>query len=132
MLKSLGIVLALVALQSFTARGVVRSIAADKRSITIAHEAIPGYMGAMTMSFEASTPSQLDGLAAGDHVRFAFTATDDGRRVITQIAKDASGRSEAPHFWRTIGASSGVPSTLYPWIVNVVGVTSITARLRPA
>ena len=116
-----------VASQTYSARGVVKSIGADKRSITIAHEAIPGYMGAMTMSFEASTPSQLDGLAAGDHVRFAFTATDDGRRVITQIAKDA-----APHFWRTMGASSGLPSTLYPWIVNVVGVTSITARLRPA
>lgn len=82
-------VVALVASQSYNARGVVRSIAADKHSVTIAHDAIPGYMGAMTMSFQLGATSQADGLAVGDRVRFTFTATDDGRRVISKIEKDA-------------------------------------------
>lgn len=75
--------------ESYSARGVVRSLTEDRRSVSIAHEAIPGFMGTMTMSFEAATPAQLTGLVAGDRVRFTFRVTSDGRRVLASIAKDA-------------------------------------------
>jgi len=75
------------AAQSYSARGVVKSIAADRASITIAHEAIAGFMPAMTMSFEARSPDQLAGLAAGDRVTFSFTVTDDARRLLDSIRR---------------------------------------------
>ena len=55
--------------QSYTARGVVKVIADDRRTVTIAHETIPGYMNAMTMSFELTAASQLDGVKVGDRVQ---------------------------------------------------------------
>ncbi len=76
--------------QTYSAHGVVQSIGADHRSVSIAHEAIPGYMGAMTMSFEASA-EQLATLTVGEKVSFSFTATDDGRRILKSIAKDSAG-----------------------------------------
>ena len=59
--------------------------------MNVAHEAIPGYMAAMTMAFEARAPSQLDGLVEGDRVSIAFTAMPDGRQVIDAIAKEPVG-----------------------------------------
>lgn len=54
--------------------------------MNIHHEDIPGYMNAMTMSFEPGAPGQLDGLSEGDQVVFTFV--DDGeRRVLEKIAR---------------------------------------------
>ncbi|MEZ4394853.1 MAG: copper-binding protein [Polyangiales bacterium] len=76
---------------SYTARGVVRSVAADGMSARIAHEAIPGFMGAMTMNFEASAAAQLRGVSPGDAVRFTFTHAGDGHLRLTSIARLPSG-----------------------------------------
>ena len=73
------------AAQSYTARGVVQSLAKDRSSITIAHEAIPGFMPAMAMSFESRSPEQLAAFHEKDHVSFSFTVTDDARRLIDSI-----------------------------------------------
>ena len=73
--------------ETYTTRGVVRSFGKDRSYVNIAHEKIPGYMEAMTMSFEPKDGDQLRGLEAGDAVTFAFTATDDGRRVLQRITK---------------------------------------------
>jgi Cu/Ag efflux protein CusF len=43
-------------------------------------------MDAMTMSFEPTSPAQLEGLAAGDKVDFSFKA-QDGKHLLTAIAK---------------------------------------------
>jgi len=72
---------------AYDARGVVRSFGPQRAFVNIAHEDIPGYMKAMTMSFEPRTPTQLDGIAVGDAVVFRFTDTDDGRRLLDSIAK---------------------------------------------
>ena len=72
---------------TYTSRGVVRGFAPERGLVFIAHEAIPGYMGAMVMSFEARAPAQLAGFTVGDHVTFSFTATDDGRRLLHAIAR---------------------------------------------
>lgn len=74
-----------IAAEQWSSRGVIRKIADDRSSITIAHEAIEGYMAAMTMSFEPRRAAQLESVAVGDRVRFTFTETDDGRRLLDSI-----------------------------------------------
>ena len=74
--------------QKYTTRGVVKSFGPEKKYVNIAHEDIAGYMNAMTMSFEPRLPSQIAGLAAGDKVRFTFTTTDEGRRMIDVLEKE--------------------------------------------
>lgn len=71
----------------YEATGRVVSLGADRGAVSIAHEAIPGVMGAMTMSFAARDASQLAGVAVGDRVRFAFTVTDDGRRLLDSVRR---------------------------------------------
>jgi Cu/Ag efflux protein CusF len=76
--------------ETYSATGIIKAASNERRTLTIAHDAIPGYMGAMTMSFELGAASQAEGLVVGDRVRFTFTASDDGRRVISKIEKDAA------------------------------------------
>jgi protein SCO1/2 len=49
-------------------KGVVKSSSAAEGRLTIAHEAIPGFMEAMTMPFDYGDKTLLEGLAEGDHV----------------------------------------------------------------
>lgn len=72
---------------SYDARGVIKSFGPGRAYVNIAHEAIPGFMPAMTMSFEpGSAGAALDGLTVGDAVAFSFTVEDD-RYVLTKIAR---------------------------------------------
>jgi Cu(I)/Ag(I) efflux system protein CusF len=73
--------------QVYTAKGVIKSFGPDRKFANIAHEKIPNYMDAMTMSFEPTTAGQLEGLAAGDKVTFSFKA-QDGKHLLTAISKD--------------------------------------------
>ncbi len=75
-------------LERYSARGTVRAIAPDRKQITIAHEAIPGFMKAMTMPFEVADPSILAGIAADDAVEFSFTY-DGSRLVIDRLTRKA-------------------------------------------
>jgi Cu/Ag efflux protein CusF len=71
---------------AYAAKGVVKSFGPDRAFVNIAHEEIPGYMAAMTMSFEPERPAQLAGLSVGDRVGFRFVETPDARRVLLSIA----------------------------------------------
>ena len=53
----------------------------------IAHDELPGYNLAMTMSFESGSAGQLDAFSAGDKVSFDFVDQEDGRRVLTSILR---------------------------------------------
>lgn len=66
------------AAETYAVRGVVLEIPADRRSARIKHEAIPGYMAAMTMPFDVHDPHELDGVNPGDQIAFRLnvTATD--------------------------------------------------------
>lgn len=57
--------------QRYTVRGRVVE-APEAGTVTVEHEAIPGYMAAMTMPFTARAPAELDGLAPGDAVQFTY------------------------------------------------------------
>ena len=65
--------------QSWTVRGIVRSVIPKLGAIFLTHEAMPGLMDAMTMGFETEDAKLLDGLAPGDAVR--FTVRKDGERL---------------------------------------------------
>jgi protein SCO1/2 len=57
-------------IKSFDARGVVRQIANDRRKATIQHEAIVGYMSAMTMDFNVKDTNELNGISPSDEITF--------------------------------------------------------------
>jgi protein SCO1 len=50
-------------------KGIVKKVDLARGSATIAHEAIPGFMGAMTMPFFITDRTVLEGLASGDEVQ---------------------------------------------------------------
>lgn len=56
--------------KSYDARGVVRQIADDRRKATIQHEAITGYMSAMTMDFNVKDTNELNGISPSDEITF--------------------------------------------------------------
>lgn len=72
---------------SYTTRGTIKSFGPDRKYVNIFHDTIPGFMEAMTMSFEPGAPDQLDGLNEADRVEFSFVDNENGRRVIQSIKK---------------------------------------------
>ena len=54
----------------YSVRGEVVRLDAARRSVTIAHEAIPGFMEPMTMPFEVRDPALLQELNIGESVQF--------------------------------------------------------------
>ena len=66
--------------------GVVSEIPEDRKSVVLLHEAIPGYMQSMTMSFAVADSSLLDGVRVGTEVRFHLVVDANGA-VIDDIAE---------------------------------------------
>jgi protein SCO1 len=52
----------------YTLKGIVKKVDLARGSVTIAHEAIPGFMDAMTMPFFYDDRAFLESLASGDEV----------------------------------------------------------------
>jgi protein SCO1/2 len=65
-----------VAPGSFLVRGVVKEIRGDARTLVIAHEAIPGYMDAMTMPFKTKDPKELQDVTIGESISFQLHVTE--------------------------------------------------------
>lgn len=61
--------------QFYDAKGVVQELDPDGKTVVIKHDAITGYMGAMTMPFVAKYPDELQGLRGGDAVTFRLVVT---------------------------------------------------------
>ena len=81
--------------QVHTTRGLVREIAPDRRQAVIRHEAIPGYMPAMTMEFNVKTTNEFNGIAVGDTITFRLSATDE-THWIDHVRKVALATNNAP------------------------------------
>ena len=71
-----------IASRHWSTTGIIRSFEPGRSFVNIAHDDIPGYLSAMTMSFEPSSRSQLDRLPLGDRVVFEFFDTADARRIL--------------------------------------------------
>lgn len=52
----------------YDVKAKVIGVAADKKSVTLDHEDIPGLMKAMEMKFKVENPEVLDGVKPGDRV----------------------------------------------------------------
>jgi protein SCO1/2 len=63
------------ATKTYTAKGVIKELEPDGKTAVIKHEAIPGYMEAMTMPFEVRDTNLLRGLKPGDSVSFKLAVT---------------------------------------------------------
>jgi protein SCO1/2 len=64
--------------KSYDAHGVVRQIATDLHSVTIQHEAIAGYMPAMTMDFPVKDTNELAGISPSDEITFKLIVHENG------------------------------------------------------
>jgi Cu/Ag efflux protein CusF len=73
---------------------VQKVIPADRRVI-IAHDDIPGFMRAMTMSFEVRDPALLEKFTPGERVRFTLERTDQTLYLVAAEKEEAEGKS--PH-----------------------------------
>src|ERR1044071_6506116 len=62
--------------QVYQVKGTVREVKAAQKTVTIAHEKIPGYMDAMTMDFEVKEARELSGLQSNDYVSFRMVVTE--------------------------------------------------------
>jgi Cu/Ag efflux protein CusF len=60
----------------FVGRGVVRDVA--EGALVIQHESIPGFMGAMTMSYPVADDVEVGNLEAGDAVTFRIELPESG------------------------------------------------------
>ena len=63
-------------LRSFAVQGVIQELGTDSRTVLVQHEAIVGYMPAMTMPFNVQESRELAGLRAGDRISFRLRVTD--------------------------------------------------------
>jgi protein SCO1 len=63
--------------RSFVARGIVRNLGADGKTVVVRHEDIPGFMPKMTMEFDVRVTNELAGLKPGDAITFNVKATED-------------------------------------------------------
>jgi protein SCO1/2 len=63
--------------KTYDVRGIVRGIAPDRHEATIQHEAIPGFMGAMTMAFIVKATNELNGIAPNDEITFKLAVTEN-------------------------------------------------------
>ena len=70
--------------EEFVGEGNVIAVVPNTQQVVIDHDEIKGFMEAMTMGFRVASPSLLDGLQAGDRVRFTIGAQE---KSIVQIEK---------------------------------------------
>lgn len=67
----------------YTVRGVVKKVDPDASKITIDHEAIEGYMGAMEMEFDAEDGAMSADAKPGDKVEFELRRVGSKLTVIS-------------------------------------------------
>jgi protein SCO1/2 len=61
---------------NYDARGIIQQVAPDRRTATIKHDKISGYMAAMTMDFPVKDTNELAGLGPDDEITFKLAVTD--------------------------------------------------------
>ena len=79
----------------YETRGIVRGFAPDRSTIDVEHEAIPGFMPAMTMPFTPRNPKDLSTLTLRDAIAFRLAVTDKDA-LIDNIRKIAATEVQLP------------------------------------
>lgn len=70
--------------QTVMGKGKVIAVVPGSNQLVVDHEAIEGYMDAMTMGYRVDPPALLEGLNAGDDIHFAI---DPQKKAIVKINK---------------------------------------------
>jgi len=65
------------AVKTYDVHGIVRQIAPDRHTATIQHQAVPGYMGAMTMDFTVKDTNELKDISPDDEITFKLMVSHD-------------------------------------------------------
>jgi Cu/Ag efflux protein CusF len=79
--------------EKLVGRGVVQHVVPADRRVVIAHDDIPGFMRAMTMSFEVRNPALLEKLTPGERIRFTLERTD---QTLYLVAAEKEPVEESP------------------------------------
>lgn len=79
-------------------RGVYHGPSSTQGAISIEHEAIPGFMEAMTMDFAVADTAGLGALRPGDKVRFHLAVPESGAARVSHVERlpDTTRLSLAP------------------------------------
>ena len=72
--------------KQYPLKGKVVVVNADKQTVTLDHEDIPGLMQAMTMDFEVANSKLLDGIKPGDQLQGRLKV-ESGKYIITGLEK---------------------------------------------
>jgi Cu/Ag efflux protein CusF len=70
--------------EQFVGEGKVIAVVPNSMQLVVDHQDIPGFMDAMTMGYRVDPPSLLEGLQAGDLIRFTIDAQ---HKAIVKIEK---------------------------------------------
>jgi Cu/Ag efflux protein CusF len=77
----------------YSLKGTVQEVDPDKKTIRIAHEDIPGFMRAMTMTFEVEDAKLLSGMEKNDTVEGKLK-NESNKTVVTELHKTGKPTSE--------------------------------------
>jgi protein SCO1/2 len=91
---------------TYAVKGILRSTDLPGGSVTVEHEAIPGYMPAMTMPFEVTNMEEVRSLQAGDGISFKLVVTDQNS-WIEEVTRITSGEVKLPPRRTAIVAAGG-------------------------
>jgi protein SCO1/2 len=101
--------------KSFTMKGTVREINAAEKEVTIAHDAMPGFMGAMTMPFNVPKAELLEDVQPGDEVEGKIDVVFERNRVKSYQLKTLEVTNPAPVTMKlNLGPSGATLSTKKP------------------
>jgi protein SCO1/2 len=82
--------------KSYKLVGIVRKVDRNEGVVTIRHDAIPGFMGAMTMPFDVKDRSVLEDIQPGDEVEGRLTIEGDSTELtdlrVTKLASPPGAR----------------------------------------
>jgi len=77
-------------------RGKVISVDTKNGFVEVDHEAIPGFMAAMTMPYPVPDTRTLAALAEGDEITADVVVTSEGAHLENIVVVKKGGRSKAP------------------------------------
>lgn len=110
LLRTGALVLALASLacglsqtEVYEVQGVIESVDPPRLQVRIAHQEIPDFMPAMTMSFDVENATVLDGIRPGDRVRFVLRRGGT-LLVVTEIEVTEPGAG------RSVGEDAALPA----------------------
>jgi len=100
--------------KTYPAHGVVQAVTPDHRQATIKHDAIAGYMAAMTMDFPALDTNTLADIKPGDEINFtlAVTETNDWIENVQRIGTTNVYGLSGPPGWHVAEPQLEVGDTL--------------------